>query len=74
MEVHKMNKKVTGIVSYITIGEDDSLEIADGLGEGGYASYYVYENGSPKPNVNWNSYFVDAGNPVWQAQSRYDQR
>ena len=56
------------IVSYITIGEDDSLEIADGLGEGGYASYYVYENGSPKPNVNWNSYFVDAGNPVWQAK------
>ena len=56
------------IVSYITIGEDDSLEVADGLGEGGYASYYVYENGSPKPNVNWNSYFVDAGNPVWQAK------
>ena len=56
------------IVSYITIGEDDSLEVADGLGEGGYASYYIYENGSPKPNVNWNSYFVDAGNPVWQAK------
>ena len=56
------------IVSYITIGEDDSLNVADGLGEGGYASYYVYENGSPKMNVNWNSYFVDAGNPVWQAK------
>ena len=56
------------IVSYITIGEDDTLEIADGLGEGGYASYYIYENGSPKPNTNWNSYFVDAGNPVWQAK------
>ena len=56
------------IVSYITIGEDDSLEIADGLGEGGYASYYIYENGSPKPNNNWGSYFVDAGNPVWQAK------
>ena len=24
---------------------DDTLEVADGLGEGGYASYYVYENG-----------------------------
>ena len=56
------------IVSYITIGEDDTLEVADGLGEGGYASYYVYENGFPKMNVNWNSYFVDAGNPVWQAK------
>lgn len=56
------------IVSYITIGEDDTLEVADGLGEGGYASYYVYENGVPKMNTNWNSYFVDAGNPVWQAK------
>ena len=56
------------VVSYITIGEDDSLNVADGLGEGGYASYYVYENGSPKMNNNWNSYFVDAGNPVWQAK------
>ena len=56
------------IVSYITIGEDDELSVGDGLGEGGYASYYVYENGFPKMNVNWNSYFVDAGNPVWQAK------
>ena len=56
------------IVSYITIGEDDELSVADGLGEGGYASYYVYENGVPKMNTNWNSYFVDAGNPVWQAK------
>ena len=56
------------IVSYITIGEDDQLNVADGLGEGGLASYYVYENGAPKMNVNWNSYFVDAGNPVWQAK------
>lgn len=55
------------VVSYITIGEDDSLSTADGLGEGGYASYYVYENGVPKMNTNWKSWFVDAGNPVWQA-------
>lgn len=56
------------IVSYITIGEDDTLQVADGLGEGGYASYYIYENGVPKMNTNWASYFVDAGNPVWQAK------
>ena len=56
------------IVSYITIGEDDTLNVADGLGEGGYASYYIYENGVPKPNNNWGSWFVDAGNPVWQAK------
>ena len=56
------------IISYVTIGEDDALHVADGLGEGGYASYYIYENGRPKMNTNWNSYFVDAGNPVWQAR------
>jgi hypothetical protein len=56
------------IISYITIGEDDSLNVGDGLGEGGYASYYIYENGVPKPNNNWGSWFVDAGNPVWQAK------
>ena len=67
-EVQRLKDAGCYVVSYITIGEDDSLEVADGMGEGGYASYYVYENGYPKMNVNWNSYFVDAGNPVWQAK------
>lgn len=53
-------------ICYITIGEDDSLNTGDGLGEGGYASYYMYQNGAPMMNTNWNSYFVDAGNPIWQ--------
>lgn len=58
----------TYVISYITVGEDDSLNVGDGLGEGGYASYYIYEQGFPKQNTNWGSYFVDAGNPVWQAK------
>lgn len=65
-KVKEMQDAGTYVISYITIGEDDSLNIADGLGEGGYASYYIYENGFPKMNANWGSYFVDAGNPVWQ--------
>ncbi len=64
-KVAELNE-TTYTISYITIGEDDSLNVADGLGEGGYASYYVYENGFPKMNTNWGSYFVDASNPVWQ--------
>lgn len=64
--IKKLNDAGVWTICYITIGEDDSLNTADGLGEGGYASYYIYENGSPKMNTNWNSYFVDAGNPVWQ--------
>ncbi len=62
----KLNDAGTWTICYITIGEDDSLNTGDGLGEGGYASYYIYENGAPKMNTNWNSYFVDAGSPVWQ--------
>ncbi len=64
-KVAELNK-TTYTISYITVGEDDTLNVADGLGEGGYASYYVYENGYPKMNTNWNSYFVDASSPVWQ--------
>lgn len=64
--IQKLNEAGVYTICYITIGEDDSLNTGDGLGEGGYASYYLYENGAPKMNTNWNSYFVDAGSPVWQ--------
>lgn len=64
--IAKLNAAGVYTICYITIGEDDSLNTGDGLGEGGYASYYIYENGAPKKNDNWNSYFVDAGSPVWQ--------
>ncbi len=64
--IKKLNDAGVYTICYITIGEDDSLNTGDGLGEGGYASYYLYENGAPKMNTNWNSYFVDAGSPVWQ--------
>lgn len=66
--IRRLNEAGVWTICYITIGEDDSLNVADGLGEGGYASYYLYDNGVPMRNNNWNSYFVDAGNPVWQAK------
>lgn len=67
-QVKELSDNGTYVIAYITVGEDDSLNTGDGLGENGYASYYIYENGAPKMNGNWNSYFVDAGNPVWQAK------
>jgi hypothetical protein len=67
-KVKELQDKGTYVISYITVGEDDTLSTADSLGEGGFASYYIYENGYPKQNTNWGSYFVDAGNPVWQAK------
>ncbi len=65
-KVKELSDSGTYTIAYITVGEDDSLNVGDGLGEGGYASYYIYENGFPKINANWGSYFVDASNPVWQ--------
>lgn len=64
--IAKLNTAGVYTICYISIGEDTDLGEGDGLGEGGYASYYIYENGAPKKNDNWNSYFVDGGNPVWQ--------
>lgn len=65
-KVKELSDSGTYTIAYITVGEDDALNVADGLGQGGYASYYIYENGYPKQNPNWGSYFVDASNPVWQ--------
>ena len=66
-KVKELSDSGTYTIAYISIGEDTVGDtIADGLGEGGYASYYIYEDGAPKKNANWGSYFVDASNPVWQ--------
>ena len=65
-KVKELSDNGTYTIAYISIGEDALLQEADGLGEGGYASYYIYEDGAPKKNPTWNSYFVDASNPVWQ--------
>lgn len=66
--VQQLRDNGTYVIAYISIGEDSTLHVADGLGENGYASYYLYENGMPKMNPSWPAYFVDAGNPVWQAR------
>lgn len=65
--VQELQASGTYVLAYVSVGEDGSEpKTGDGLGENGYASYYFYENGQPMKNPGWNSYFVDAGNPVWQ--------
>jgi hypothetical protein len=61
-----LRSRGTYSIAYISVGEDHFLREGDGLGPGGYASFYMERNGEPARNNNWNSYFVDAGNPLWQ--------
>ncbi len=67
-EIELLKKSGTWVVGYVTIGEDDKLEKLDGKGPGGYASFYMDadEDGKPDMNVNWNSYYVNAGSKLWQ--------
>ncbi len=67
-EIELLKKAGVWVVGYVTIGEDDKLEKRDGKGPGGYASFYmdVDWDGKPDKNVNWNSYYVDGGNKLWQ--------
>lgn len=64
--IKELQEAGTWVIAYLSIGEDESPHVADGCGENGYASYYIYENGIPKQNTSSGSYFVDAGNKVWQ--------
>ncbi len=67
-EIEEMKKAGIWVVGYVTIGEDDQLHKGDGLGPGGYASYYmdIDQDGMPDMNPNWKSYYVNAGSPLWQ--------
>ena len=65
-QVNWLKTHKTYTIAYISVGEDSSLQVGDGLGPGGYASYYIDRDGEPAKNNNWNSFFVNAGSPLWQ--------
>ena len=54
-------------IRYISFGEDNPLRTGDGLGPGGFCSYYLYdEEDKPIPNGDWGSYYTDPGSPAWR--------
>ncbi len=55
------------LITYISIGETDTLIEGDKQGPGGYASWYLDKDGDnfPDQNPNWGSYYVNANSNVW---------
>lgn len=66
-DIAKFQQAGVWTVEYISLGEDYSLNVGDGLGPGGYASYYLYdESDQAIPNGDWGSYYVDPASPAWR--------
>ncbi len=66
-EIMQLKEKKTTVIGYVSIGESDQMEKGDGLGPGGYASWYFDSNndGLPDQNKECGSYYTNAGNSRW---------
>lgn len=66
-DLNKLKNSGVRIITYLTIGETDTLLVGDGKGPGGYASWYFDNNrdGFPDQNPNWGSYYVNASDKKW---------
>jgi hypothetical protein len=64
------------VVGYLSVGEDDRLRTANGTGPGGYASWYLDEDGDHQPDQNgiWKSYYANANDPAWRADRLTEAR
>lgn len=68
-DIAALKKLGVVVVGYITLGEDDELRKGNGEGPDGYASWYFDQDGDGAPDKNkiWESYFVNANDPLWRA-------
>lgn len=65
--LRKLKEAGVWTIRYISFGEDNPLRTGDGLGPGGFCSYYLYdEEDKPIPNGDWGSYYTDPGSPAWR--------
>lgn len=66
-EIMQVKANGTVVIGYVSIGEEVGLQKGDGLGPGGYASWYFDGNNDGKPDQNgeFGSYYTNAANSLW---------
>ncbi len=66
-EIAELKRAGVWVIGYTNIGED-MLRVGDGMGAGGYASYFLDADRDGQPDVNpvWQTCYVDAGKPAWR--------
>ena len=69
-EIMKLKKKGITVIGYVSVGESAQLQKGDGLGPGGYASWYfdLDNDGCPDQNKEFKSYYTNAANSLWVNQ------
>ena len=69
-EIIELKRKGVTVIGYVSIGESITLQKGDGLGPGGYASWYFDsdKNGFPDQNKEFKSYYANVTNPLWVSQ------
>lgn len=69
-DIVSLRKKGVIVIGYVSLGESVKLEKGDGLGPGGYASWYFDKNndGIPDYNKQYKSYYTNVSNSQWVSQ------
>jgi hypothetical protein len=68
-DVKRLNDLGVVTIGYLSVGEDDQLQVGNGQGPGGKASWYFNKHNSNEPDKNgiWSSWYANAGDPLWRA-------
>lgn len=66
-ELDELKNAGVWTIGYFNIGEA-MLCVGDGMGAGGYASFFLdrRKTGHPEVNEVWKTCYVDAGSPAWR--------
>jgi endo-alpha-1,4-polygalactosaminidase (GH114 family) len=77
-DVAKLRSAGTIVIGYVSVGQAHALEVGDGRGPDGMASWYLDQltetadglvpgpDGQPDRDPEWQSYWVDLAAPEWQ--------